>query len=39
MDSLDGAGKRPMPPWNAGAPAAEATDKANELFLPEGRRP
>jgi flavin-dependent dehydrogenase len=38
MDSLNGH-KAAIPPWNAGVPAAESTDKANELFLPEGRRP
>jgi flavin-dependent dehydrogenase len=39
MDSLNGGDKRPIPPWNAGVPAAESTDKANELILPDGRRP
>jgi hypothetical protein len=38
MDSLNG-GKAPIPPWNAGVPATEAEDKANELVLPDGRRP
>jgi flavin-dependent dehydrogenase len=38
MDSLNGH-QRPIPPWNAGVPAAESTEKANELFLPEGQRP
>ena len=33
------AGKQPIPPWDAGMPAAVAPDKANELTLPEGRRP
>jgi flavin-dependent dehydrogenase len=38
MDSLNGS-KPPIPPWDAGVPAAQATGKANELFLPEGLRP
>ena len=38
MDSLN-QGKPPIPPWNAGVPASEAEDKANELVLPDGRRP
>ena len=38
MDSLN-EGKPPLPPWNAGVPATEAEDKANELVLPDGRRP
>ena len=38
MDSLN-EGKPPIPPWNAGVPASEAEDKANELVLPDGRRP
>jgi flavin-dependent dehydrogenase len=39
MESLYPPGKPPIPPWNAGVPAAESPDKANELFLPAGRRP
>jgi flavin-dependent dehydrogenase len=31
--------KPPIPPWNAGTPAPLADDKANELVLPDGRRP
>jgi flavin-dependent dehydrogenase len=31
--------KPPIPPWNAGTPAQLADDKANELVLPDGRRP
>jgi hypothetical protein len=38
MDSLNG-GKPPLPPWNAGVRASEAEGKANELVLPDGRRP
>jgi flavin-dependent dehydrogenase len=38
MDSLNGS-KPPIPAWNAGIPAAHAPDKANELVLPDGRRP
>ena len=32
-------GKAPIPRWDAGTPAEAATDKANELVLPDGRRP
>jgi flavin-dependent dehydrogenase len=39
MESLYPPGKPPIPPWNAGTPAAMARDKANELVLPDGRRP
>ena len=39
MESLYEPGKQPIPRWNAGAPVDQAEDKANELFLPEGRRP
>jgi flavin-dependent dehydrogenase len=39
MESLYPPGKAPIPPWNAGAPQDTAPDKANELTLPEGRRP
>ncbi len=39
MESLYPAGKTPIPPWNAGIPADQAADKANELILPDGRRP
>jgi flavin-dependent dehydrogenase len=39
MESLHPAGKAPFPAWNAGTPADAATDKGNELFLPEGRKP
>jgi len=29
--------RMPIPPWDAGVPAELATEKANELVLPEGR--
>jgi flavin-dependent dehydrogenase len=38
MESLYPAGKSAIPPWNASAPT-ETPAKANELVLPEGRRP
>jgi flavin-dependent dehydrogenase len=38
MDSLND-GKPKIPPWNAGVAAAQAEGKANELILPDGRRP
>jgi flavin-dependent dehydrogenase len=39
MESLYPPGKKPIPPWNAGTPSEAAPDKANELMLPEGRKP
>jgi hypothetical protein len=39
MESLYEPGKNVIPTWKAGIPAEQAGDKANELFLPEGRRP
>ena len=39
MESLYPPGKCPIAPWFAGTPATETEDKANELVLPEGRRP
>jgi flavin-dependent dehydrogenase len=39
METLYEPGKAPIPPWDAGVPAERATDKANELVLPDGRRP
>ena len=39
LESLYKDGKEPIPRWDAGTPAAEVTDKANELVLPAGRRP
>jgi flavin-dependent dehydrogenase len=39
LESLYEPGKRPIPLWNEGTPAAAEPGKANELMLPEGRRP
>jgi len=39
MESLYPAGKVSIPPWNAGTPQDQAETKANELFLPDGKRP
>ena len=39
MESLYPPGKEPIPSWFAGTPAEQAEHKANELMLPEGRRP
>jgi hypothetical protein len=39
MESLYPPGKEPIAPWFAGAPPGIASNKTNELFLPEGRRP
>jgi len=39
LESLYGPGKQPIPRWDAGTPADVAPDKANELTLPDGRRP
>jgi len=39
MESLYPPDKREVPPWNAGAPQDAAPEKANELALPDGRRP
>jgi flavin-dependent dehydrogenase len=39
MEELYEPGKAPIPPWDAGVPADRATDKANELILPDGRKP
>jgi flavin-dependent dehydrogenase len=39
MEALYPPGKTPIPPWNAGAAQDAAPDKANELTLPEGRKP
>ena len=38
LESLYEAGKRAIPSWDAGIPAAQADDKVNELVLPDGRR-
>jgi hypothetical protein len=39
MESLYRPGKSPIAPWHEGAPAEALQGKANELILPEGRRP
>jgi flavin-dependent dehydrogenase len=39
MESLYPPDKKPIPTWDHGTPASLATHKANELTLPEGRRP
>ncbi len=39
MDSLYAPGKKPIPPWHAGAPPEIAHNKVNELFLPSGPKP
>jgi flavin-dependent dehydrogenase len=39
MESLYEPGKTPIPPWNGSAPREVMESKANELFLPEGKRP
>lgn len=39
MESLYEPGKQAIPRWNAGVPVDQSPEKANELFLPEGRRP
>jgi flavin-dependent dehydrogenase len=36
MESLYPKDKAPIPRWDAGLPVADAPEKANELFLPEG---
>jgi flavin-dependent dehydrogenase len=39
MESLYGPEKQPIPPWDAGMTQASAHGKANELVLPDGRKP
>ena len=39
MESMYPAGKGQLPSWSAGTPADAAEHKANELVLPEGRKP
>lgn len=39
MESLYAPGKCAIQPWYAGAPAEQLQGKANELILPDGRRP
>jgi flavin-dependent dehydrogenase len=38
MESLNPPDKRPIPPWHAGTPAAQAAHKVNTLVLPDGAR-
>jgi flavin-dependent dehydrogenase len=38
LESLYPPGKAPIPRWDAGTPADAASEKANELVLPDGRR-
>ena len=37
LESLYEPGKPPIPTWDAGTPADQASDKSNMLVLPEGR--
>jgi flavin-dependent dehydrogenase len=39
MESLYPPGKAPIPPWNSGTAQDAAPEKANELMLPDGRKP
>lgn len=39
MESLYPPDRKPIPPWNAGSTVDAATDRTNELFLPDGRKP
>jgi hypothetical protein len=39
LESLYEPGKRSIPLWHEGTPAAHSGNKANELTLPDGRRP
>ena len=39
MEALYPSGKAPIPPWNTGARQDVAADKANELTVPDGRKP
>ena len=39
MESLYPPGKAPIPPWNLGTAQDAAPEKANELTLPDGRKP
>jgi flavin-dependent dehydrogenase len=39
MELLDPEGRAPIPPWNSGTAQDAAPEKANQLTLPEGRRP
>ena len=39
METTYPEGKQPIPPWNAGADPEAVPAKANQLVLPDGRRP
>jgi len=39
MEALHPPGKAPIPPWNAGTAQDAAPEKANQLTLPDGRKP
>ena len=39
MESLYAPGRTTIPTWKQGKPQDEVPEKANELVLPEGRRP
>ena len=39
MESLYPSDKRAIPTWKQGLPQDQIPEKANELVLPEGRRP
>jgi hypothetical protein len=39
MESLYGPEHKVIPPWHAGSTPEESGNKANELVLPDGRRP
>jgi flavin-dependent dehydrogenase len=39
LESLYPQGKARIPTWDAGVPAENVPDKANDLVVPEGRRP
>jgi flavin-dependent dehydrogenase len=39
LESMNPPGKAPIPTWDAGLPATQVPDKANELTLPDGRKP
>jgi hypothetical protein len=39
MESLYQPGKKAIPTWRTGTTIEANPDKANELVLPEGRRP
>jgi flavin-dependent dehydrogenase len=39
MEALYAPGRQAIPSWHAGTPAEQMPEKANELVLPEGRRP